>query len=388
MNLDPLTCYRVLTARDPRFDGIFFVAVTSTRIYCRPVCPARTPELERCRFFPSAAAAEQAKFRPCLRCRPELAPGNAPIDAVGRMASLAASRIGETIGDEDASLEVLAAGLGIGSRHLRRILQRALGVSPVELAQTHRLLLAKQLLTETSLPITRVAFASGFSSVRRFNALFRDRCRLTPSHLRKSNREEFPGDSIRLTLSYRPPFAWEELLCFLASRAMTGVETVVGRTYLRTVVLGELRGWLKVEPFPGRNALAAELPVGLTGALPQILARLRNLFDLGARPDAIASHLSRDPHLGERVLNKPGLRVAGTFDGFELAVRAILGQQVSVRAATTLAGRFAEAFGEPIDTPFPMLTRLSPSPARVANARLAELTGIGLVGLSPFPLLH
>jgi AraC family transcriptional regulator of adaptative response / DNA-3-methyladenine glycosylase II len=379
MDLDPQTCYRALTARDPRFDGVFFVAVKSTRIYCRPVCPARTPGLERCRFFPSAAAAERAKFRPCLRCRPELAPGNAPIDAVGRMATLAASRIGETIGNGDASLEVLAAEMGIGSRHLRRIIRRTLGVSPVELAQTHRLLLAKQLLTETSLPITRVAFASGFSSVRRFNALVRARYRLTPSDLRRSNREPIPGESIRLTLSYRPPFAWEDLLDFLASRAMTGVEAVVGRTYLRTVVLGELHGWLKVEPVADRHALAIELPVGLTGALPQILARLRNLFDLDARPDVIANHLSRDPHLGERVRNKPGLRVAGAFDGFELAVRAILGQQVSVPAATTLAGRFAEAFGEPIVTPFPALTRLRPSPARVADARLEQLTGIGLV---------
>src|SRR4051812_35502121 len=185
MNLDPDVCYRALTARDPRFDGLFFVGVTSTRIYCRPICPARTPGRERCRFFPSAAAAEQARFRPCLRCRPELAPGNAPIDAVSRTAKLAASRISEAIGTEDASLEQVAADLGIGSRHLRRVVHRALGVSPVELAQTHRLLLAKQLLTETSLPITRVAFDSGFASVRRFNALFRSRYRLTPSGLRR-----------------------------------------------------------------------------------------------------------------------------------------------------------------------------------------------------------
>src|SRR3954454_7232516 len=251
MNLDPQTCYRALTARDPRFDGVFFVAVTSTRIYCRPVCPARTPGLERCRFFPSAAAAERAKFRPCLRCRPELAPGNAPIDAVGRMARIAASRIGQTIGDDDASLEVVAAEMGIGSRHLRRILRRALGVSSVELAQTHRLLLAKRLLTETSLPITRVAFASGFSSVRRFNALFRDRYRLTPSDLRRSSRAGASRESIRLTLSYRPPFAWEEMLRFLAPRTLAGIEAVAGGAYLRTVALGDLRGWLKVEPVAG-----------------------------------------------------------------------------------------------------------------------------------------
>lgn len=379
MNLDPPACYRALAARDPRFDGVFYVAVTSTGIYCRPVCPARTPAPERCRFFPSAAAAEQARFRPCLRCRPELAPGNAPIDAVSRTAKLAASRISAAIGMEDAGLEEVAAELGIGSRHLRRVLRRALGVSPIELAQTHRLLLAKQLLTETSLPITRVAFDSGFASVRRFNALFRSRYRLTPSDLRRSSPDRTLGESIRLTLSYRPPFAWNELLDFLAPRALTGVEAIVGRTYLRTVVLGELRGWLKVEPVANRHTLALELPEDLTGALPQILARLRGLFDLDARPDLIASHLGHDPHVGRRVRNKPGLRVAGAFDGFELAVRAILGQQVSVRAATTLAGRFAAAFGQPTVSPFPALTRFSPLPARVAEAKLEELTGIGLV---------
>lgn len=379
MNLDPAACYRALTARDPRFDGVFFVAVTSTRIYCRPICPTRTPGLARCRFFASAAAAEQERYRPCLRCRPELAPGNAPIDAVGRTAQLVASRIAETVGNDDASLESLAAEMGIGSRHLRRILRRALGVSPIELAQTHRLLLAKQLLTETALPITKIAFASGFASVRRFNALFRDRYRLTPSDLRKSNPRDVGGESIRLTLAYRPPFAWDDLLRYLATRAVAGVEAVEGQTYLRTVVRGELRGWLKVEPIAGRHALAAELPMSLTGALPQVLARLRNLFDLDARPDVTASHLARDSHLAESVRTNPGLRVAGAFDGFELAVRAILGQQVSVRAATTLAGRFAEAFGEPIDTPFPALTRLSPPPARIAESRPGELTAIGLV---------
>jgi len=212
----------------------------------------------RNRFFPSAAAAEQAKFRPCLRCRPELAPGNAPIDAVSRTAKLAASRISAAIGMEDASLEEVAAELGIGSRHLRRVLRRALGVSPIKLAQTHRLLLAKQLLTETSLPITRVAFDSGFASVRRFNALFRSRYRLTPSDLRRSSPDRTLGESIRLTLSYRRPFAWNELLDFLAPRALTGAEAIVGRTYLRTVVLGELRGWLKVEPVANRHTLALD----------------------------------------------------------------------------------------------------------------------------------
>ncbi|HEV3341058.1 MAG TPA: AlkA N-terminal domain-containing protein [Pirellulales bacterium] len=379
MDLDPDVCYRALTARDPRFDGLFFVGVTTTRIYCRPICPARTPGRDRCRFFPSAAAAERARFRPCLRCRPELAPGNAPVDAVGRMARLAAVRIGAGVMNGDGGLETLAAELGVSSRHLRRVLQQELGVSPVELAQTHRLLLAKQLLTETALPIVDVAFASGFASVRRFNGLFRSRYRLTPSDLRRTNGKEASNETIRLTLAYRPPLAWEVMLHFLAARAVTSVEAVVGRSYLRTVELDTHRGWVKVEPAVGRHALVIEVPTSLAVALPRLLARLRNLFDLDARPDAIAQHLGRDAHLGHGVASNPGLRVPGAFDGFELALRAVLGQQVSMRAATTLAGRLAETFGQPLDTPFAALARLSPSPGRIADARLDELTSLGLV---------
>src|SRR5262245_12874201 len=285
MNLEPDVCYRALTARDPRFDGLFFVGVTTTRIYCRPICPARTPGRDRCRFFPSAAAAEQARFRPCLRCRPELAPGNAPVDAVGRTARLAAVRIGAGVMNDEGSLETLAEELGVSSRHLRRVLRQELGVAPVELAQTHRLLLAKQLLTETALPIIDVAFASGFASVRRFNALFRARYRLTPRDLRKTSAqgqgegEGTLGESIRLTLAYRPPLAWETMLHFLAGRAIAGVEAVEGRSYLRTVALDEARGWVKVEPAVGRHALTVELPMSLASALPRLLARLRRLFD-------------------------------------------------------------------------------------------------------------
>jgi AraC family transcriptional regulator of adaptative response / DNA-3-methyladenine glycosylase II len=378
MNLDPDICYRALTARDARFDGVFFVGITTTRIYCRPICPARTPGRDRCRFFPSAAAAEHARFRPCLRCRPELAPGNAPVDAVGRTARLAAERIRAGVMNDDGSLETLAAELGVGVRHLRRVLRQELGVSPVELAQTHRLLLAKQLLTETALPITKIAFASGFASVRRFNALFRARYRLAPRDLRKARRAAIDG-SLRLTLAYRPPLAWETMLHFLAGRAVAGVEAVVGGSYLRTVELDGLCGWVKVEPAVGRHALSVELPMTLAGALPRLLARLRNLFDLDARPDVIARHLGRDSLLSAGLRTHPGLRVPGAFNGFELALRAVLGQQVSVRAATTLARRFADAFGEPIETPFPELARLSPSPARVAEARLDELIRLGLV---------
>jgi AraC family transcriptional regulator of adaptative response / DNA-3-methyladenine glycosylase II len=283
--------------------------------------------------------------------------------------------------NDGGTLETLAQEMGIGARQLRRVLRQELGVSPVELAQTHRLLLAKQLLTETRLPIIDVAFASGFASVRRFNALFRAQYRLTPRDLRRTNGAGAGDASVRLTLAYRPPLAWPTMLRFLAARALPGVEWVSGQSYLRTVALDGHRGWVKVEPAAGKHkdALTVEVPLSLAGALPLLLARLRNLFDLDARPDVIAAHLGSDVHLGAGFRQCPGLRVPGAFSGFELAVRAVLGQQVSVRAATTLAGRLAEAFGEPVDTPPPALTRLSPSPARLLDAGHDRLTALGLV---------
>lgn len=378
MKLDPDVCYRALAARDRRFDGVFFTGVTTTGIYCRPVCPARTPGRDRCRFFPTAAAAEQAGFRPCLRCRPELAPGLAPVDAAGRVAHAAAARIEAGALDDDGDLEALAQEFGLSGRQLRRVLRRELGVAPVELAQTHRLLLAKRLLTDSRLPIIQVAYASGFASVRRFNALFRSRYRMPPSRLRRQVRTDTTDEHLRLTLTYRPPLAWAELLAFLAGRATAGVEGVCGASYLHTVALGKHQGWVRVSPVAGRDALAVELSIALAPALPSLLARLRDLFDLNARPDVIAAQLSADPRLGPCVRRRPGLRVPGAFDGFELAARAVLGQQVSVRAATTLAGRFAAAFGAPVETPFPELNRLTPRPERVAVATPAELTALGI----------
>ena len=216
----------------------------------------------------------------------------------------------------------------------------------MELAQTQRLLLAKQLLTESNLPIIQVAYASGFKSVRRFNALFRSHYRLSPSRMRRSSQIHHNGDCVRLTLAYRPPLAWDALLRFLSGRATAGVESVTGQAYVRTAAVGSHQGWLKVEPICGRNALAVELATSLVPALPEVLVRLKNLFDLNARPDVIASHLGADARLASIANECPGLRVPGAFDGFELALRAILGQRVSVRAATTLAGRLATVFGE------------------------------------------
>jgi AraC family transcriptional regulator, regulatory protein of adaptative response / DNA-3-methyladenine glycosylase II len=378
MRIDTETCYRALAARDARFDGLFFVGVTTTGIYCRPICTARTPRSDRCRFFTSAAAAEHAGFRPCLRCRPELAPGHAPVDALGRTARQAAARIEGGALNDDGSLETLARELGLSSRQLRRAIRREFGVSPVELAQTRRLLLAKQLLTETNLPMIEVALASGFASVRRFNALFRSHYSMTPSRIRRTAGVNSARDSLTLTLAYRPPLAWKPILQFLAGRATMGVELVLDAQYLRTMRIGETRGWVKVEPSARRNALAVEISTSLAAVLPTLLPRLRCLFDLDARPDVIAAHLSADPRLARAASLLPGLRVPGSVDGFEMAVRAILGQRISVPGATTLAGRLAAVFGEPIETPFPMLNRLSPRPERLAMAEPSELVSLGI----------
>ena len=383
MTHDPAALYSVLAARDPRFDGVFYVGVTSTGIYCRPVCTAKTPKAANCRFFDSPAAAEKARFRPCLRCRPELAPGNAPVDDARRIAALIAQRIDEGMLDAGGGLEALAAKFGWSARQIRRIVQKELGVSPIELVLTRRLLLAKQLLTDTALPVSEVAFASGFGSLRRFNDAFVNRYGMPPTRFRVTSdrrpASETPSPSLTLQLSYRPPLDWTSLLAFLQGRAMRGVELVTGTSYMRTVRLGAHSGWIRVSDMPDRRALRVELSHALTPVLPALLGRLRQLFDLNARPDVIADHLAPDAVLAERVARSPGLRVPGAFEGFELVVRAILGQQISVKAATTLGGRFAEQFGERIETPHAGLDHLSPTAERVASASVDELAAIGLV---------
>jgi len=383
MTDNAMALYTAYASRDPRFDGVFFIGVTSTGIYCRPVCTAKTPKAPNCRFFPSAEAAEKASFRPCLRCRPELAPGNAPVDDAHRIASLLVQRLDEGMLDDGAGLERVAERFGWSSRQIRRIVQRELGVSPMELVQTRRLLLAKQLLTETALSITEVAFASGFASLRRFNDAFSGRYGMPPTRLRKATAElggATPGpDTVTLQLTYRPPFDWEEMLRFLGTRALAGVEHITADSYSRTVQLGSHRGWIAVSHRPERRALAVEITQSLTPVLPALLGRLRHLFDLSARPDVIGGHLARDPLLAGAVARHPGLRVPGAFDGFELAVRAILGQQVTVKGATTLGGRFAAAFGEPIEMPRSELRRLSPTAQRVAAATVDEIASLGII---------
>jgi AraC family transcriptional regulator of adaptative response / DNA-3-methyladenine glycosylase II len=376
--------YKALTSRDPRFDGVFFVAVSSTGIYCRPICPVKTPKETNCRFFDSAQEAEQAGFRPCLRCRPELAPGSAPVDDSQRIARAIAERLESGTLDATARLEEIADQFELSSRQIRRIVRKELGVAPIQLLLTRRLLLAKQLLTETRLPVTEIAFASGFSSLRRFNDAFSTRYRMPPTRLRKAATAGAGaiGESTTSTLqlAYRPPYDWRGMLSFLAARGLDGIEWITDEEYARTVQLGEATGWIRVTQSPRAHALLLEFTHSLTPALPTLLARVRALFDLDARPDMIATHLARDARLTRAVKGNPGLRVPGAFNGFEMGLRAILGQQITVKAATTIACRFVERFGAPIDTPLAGLQRLTPLAERVATASVDDVASLGIIG--------
>ena len=372
MNLDSAQCYRALLSHDARFDGRFFVGVRTTRIYCRPVCTVKPPLAKNCRYFPSAAAAETEGFRPCLRCRPELAPGFATVDANRRLAQSAARLIDDGKLQE-ASLEELASHLAVTDRHLRRVFQQEFGVSPVEYAQTQRLLLAKRLLTDTDMTVLDVAMASGFQSLRRFNDLFGKRYRMTPGELRKSRGAKTPSDRLVFDLAYRPPYDWPSTLAFLAKRAIAGVEGVDDKRYRRTLRAGKLAGWIEVAPAPKRAALRVTVSASLATALPSVLSRVKALFDLACNPAEIAEAL------GPLAKANPGLRLPGAVDGFEIAVRAILGQQVTVKAAITIAGRFTKAFGEAYETPFEGLDRLFPKPDAIASLTQDDVAKHGII---------
>ena len=376
MELDSDRCYRALRARDVRFDGRFFVGVTSTGIYCRPICPSRPPKRENCTFHPSAAAAETAGFRPCLRCRPELAPGNASIDAGARLAQQAASLIEDGVAD-GGSVDEIAGRLNISDRHLRRVFQSEFGVAPIAYAQTHRMLLAKRLLTDTRLSVTDVALASGFHSVRRFNALFRERYRLKPTDLRRATGTREIADRFMFELAFRPPFDWQALLDFFAARTIAGVDDVTGDAYRRTLRIAvrgtEHTGWIEVRPVARKHTVRVFVSATFAAVLPAVLARTKRVFDLACDPGQVQAAL------GELAAANPGLRLPGAFDAFELAVRAVLGQQITVRAARTLAGRFAERFGAPIETPFEGLTRLFPAPATVATLPYGDIAALGII---------
>ena len=398
--LDPALCWPLLSARDDRADGRFFVGVASTGIYCRPICPARTPRREHCRFYSTAAGAEAAGYRPCLRCRPELAPGHASVDAPARLAQGAAALI-EDGAMEQGGLAHIAQRLGVTDRHLRRVFMAQFGVTSIAYAQTQRLLLAKRLLTDTRLPVTEVALAAGFASVRRFNDSFSTRYRIAPSALRRvaaGASSQFQGhdqQGLVFRLAYRPPLDWAALTSFLAHRCIEGVEAM-GKAKARRVprVSGEgtvyrrivrvptpqgatVCGWIELSGLADRAAAGHLLQVrvapALSAAIPAVLARVRRVCDLGARPDEV------EQVLGPLAVGREGVRLPGAFDGFEIAVRAILGQQVTVQQARIMAGRLVQQWGEPVATPWPELTHAFPQAARLAACSTEDLRSIGLL---------
>ena len=373
---DPQVCEQARLSRDPRFDGLFFTAVHSTRIYCRPVCPA--PWAKRVRYYPTAAAAEADGYRPCLRCRPELSPAAGTWRRGDAVLARALKLIDQGLLAEEP-LAALAERVNVGERQLRRLFVERLGAPPIAVHGTRRLLFAKQLLTETSLPITEVALASGFGSVRRFNASFQAAYRMAPRDLRKRPASDVQqdGETLVLRLGYRPPYDFAAMLDFLRGRALPGVEVVDATSYARVIAgeRGTPHGWLRIGAWPGgEHALRLELHAAQATRLLEIVGRLRRMFDLDADPDAIATALSQDPRLAPLLRQRPGLRVPSGWDGFEIAVRAILGQQVSVAAARTFAARIAQRFGETLPVPFaPGLQHLFPTPEALADADLTEI---------------
>ncbi len=379
MTLDPEVCERARLARDARFDGRFFIGVVTTGIYCRPVCPARPAKAANVRFFASAAAAAEAGFRPCLRCRPESSPGTPAWLGTAATVSRALRLIGDGALD-DGTVEALAARLGVGPRHLTRLFHRHLGAPPRAVAQTRRLLFAKTLIDDTDLPLAQVALSSGFGSIRRFNAVLRQTYGCAPGALRRASRRRAPGPrgEFVLRLPFRPPFDWAGVIAYLGPRAIPGIEAVDHGRYRRTIALDGHAGRIEVRPVSGETELELRVDVPDPRTLFRIVERVRRLFDLGADPREIVAHLGRDRGLAPLLDSRPGLRLPGAWDGFELAVRAILGQQVTVKGASTLAGRLARAFGAPMpgagaDGP----AVLFPTPRALAAADPAE---IGLPG--------
>ena len=379
MILNPDHCYQAVLTRDARFDGHFFVAVKTTHIYCRPICRVKTPMRKNCEFFPYAAAAEVAGYRPCKRCRPELAPGRSLMEVSSQQARNAAYYISQDFLSEH-SLAELAGKLGITDRHMRQVFRDEFGVSPVEFSQTQRLLLAKQLLTDSAMPVTSVAYASGFKSLRRFNTLLKERYRLSPTEFRKLQKKEAPRNFTEFSfrLNYRPPFDWNRLLAFLSSRAIPQVESVQDGKYFRTVRLTrqnqDLTGWLEVSHDADKRMVSVRLSDSLLPVCAPVLERVKRLFDLRADPAAI------NAILGPLAKSRPGVRLPGSFDGFEMAIRAVLGQQISVVAASTLAGRLALRFGTLLVTPFTPLTRLFPTPRQLASASVPAIARLGITG--------
>ncbi len=374
LELDPAVCYRAVQARDARYDGRFFTCVKTTGIYCRPICPARPPKLANCRFVRTAAAAQAAGFRPCLRCRPESSPALDTWRGTEATVSRALKLIEGGALDE-GNVDSLAARLAIGARQLRRLFSRHFGATPISVAQTRRVLLAKQLIHQSDLSMIEVALASGFGSVRRFNETFQRLYNRPPSALRRRATAASPSPEISLLLPYRPPYDWSVMIQFLAARAIAGIEVVTPESYSRVIELDGAIGSIHVNHAAEQSSLRVTVRLPRINVLPAVIARLRRQFDLGADPAAIAAALSGDPILAPLILARPGLRVPGGWDGFEIAVRAVLGQQISLKGATRLAGRVVGALGMPVVEPLglPGLTHVFPRPERFNAVRLSGL---------------
>ncbi len=365
---------RARLSRDPRFDGKFFIAITSTGIYCRPICPSPHAQRRHVRYYASAAAAAAAGYRPCLRCRPEAAPGTPAWLGTSAVVRRALRLIEEGFLDHE-SVECLAERLGIGTRHLRRLFLRHVGAPPLAMAQTRRLHFAKRLIDETELPITEIAFAAGFNSIRRFNSAFLQTFRRAPRDLRRQRCSEVAEneDEIVLRLAYRPPYDWVQVKDFLAKRAVPGVELVDENGYTRTVRTENTYAVIAVRPIDGEDSLELRVHGAAPGALLQISSAARRAFDVGSDPDLIAAAFYSDPLLAPLVEKHPGLRIVGIWDAFECAARAVVGQQISVQGARTIAGRLVARAGRPIPSGIPGLTHLFPTPAELANANLHNL---------------
>ena len=376
MDLNPTVCYRAVQARDARYDGRFFTCVQTTGIYCRPICPARPPKLENCTFVPTAAAAQAAGFRPCLRCRPESSP---ELDAWrGTEATVSrALKLIEGGALDQGDVAALADRLEIGARQLRRLFRQHLGAAPITVAQTRRVLLAKQLIHQTDLSMIEVALASGFGSVRRFNEAFQKLYNRPPRELRRRATAVSDAPEISILLPYRPPYDWASMIRFLEARAIAGLEIATPESYCRAIEIDGAIGSIQVRHAPEDSSLHVTVRVPRLKVLPSIIARIRRQFDLGAEPIAIASALSGDPILAPLVLARPGLRVPGGWDGFEIAVRAVLGQQITVKAATKLAARVVSTLGRQIAEPCGVagLTHLFPRPEQF-DAK--ALVGLGM----------
>ncbi|WP_309646418.1 AlkA N-terminal domain-containing protein [Phenylobacterium sp.] len=391
MDMDDDACYRAFQTRDVRFDGRIFSGVRTTGIYCRPVCPARIPKRENMSFYRSAAAAQEAGFRPCLRCRPETSPDLGSWRGTSNTVSRALALI-EAGAMDAGDVDALAGRLGVGERQLRRLFQQHVGASPVAVAQTRRVLLAKQLLHETRLPMAEVALAAGFGSVRRFNETFQQLFGRPPGRLRRLGGADIAageGGAATIKLPYRAPYDWPAMLAFLTARAIPGVEVVTNQGYARALAVGDARGVVMVERGEG-SYLKVTLRFPKVQVWPSIIARVRRVFDLAADPAIIEAHLSEDPVLAPLVAARPGLRAPGAWDGFELSVRAVLGQQITVHAARQLAGKITAAYGEPLldEAANRMgLTHFFPTPERLAQVDVETLAmprarGRALVGLA------